>query len=121
MVTFQRTHVYTSDDIRAIADHAGSHFFDDDTMRFFSSRLLSGVYAPDGYEAEEGNRFFFVTSERFGDDAPRHYAVRVMTLASVRDDRPAVDISTVGHYHSSAALARSAAQRESDTIRYCAQ
>ena len=57
MTTYQRSTVHTSDDIRAIADHAGSHFFDAATMRFFSSCLLEGVYAPDGYNAMPGNRF----------------------------------------------------------------
>ena len=117
MTTYQRSTVYTSDDIRAIADHAGSHFFDEATMRFFSSRLLEGVYAPEGYVATPGNRFFFVTSERH-DDNPRHYAVRMVTLGSVRDDRPAVDIITLGDYHASANAARKEAQKLSDEIRY---
>ena len=109
MPTFQRSTVHTVSDIRAIADHAGSFFFSRDTMRFFSSRLLEGVYAPDGYKALPGNRFFFVTSERH-DDNPRHYAVRMATLGSVRDDRPAVDIVTVGEHHATPAEARRAAR-----------
>ena len=117
MPTYQRTHVRNAADLRAIADHAGSYFFSRDTMRFFSSRLLEGVYAPDGYVATPGNRFFFVTSERH-DDNPRHYAVRMVTLGSVRDNRPAVDIVTVGDYHASANAARKEAQRLSDEIRY---
>jgi hypothetical protein len=118
MATYQRNTIHTIDDIIAIADHAGSHFFSRDTMRFFSSRVLSGIYAPDGYEAREGRRFFFVTSERHGDDAPRHYAVRMMTLGAQRDDRAAVDIVTVGDYHSTANAAHKAAQCEADAIRY---
>ena len=117
MTSYQRSTVHTSDDIRAIADHAGSFFFSRDTMRFFSSRLLDGVYAPDGYEALPGHRFFFVTSERH-DDNPRHYTVRMATLGSVRDNRPAVDIVTVGDYHASANAARKEAQKHSDEIRY---
>ena len=117
MPTYQRTHVHSTADIRAIADHAGSYFFSRDTMRFFKSRLLEGVYAPDGYKALPGNRFFFVTSERH-DDNPRHYTVRMATLGSVRDNRPAVDIVTVGDYHASANAARKEAQKRSDEIRY---
>ena len=116
-VRYQRSTVHTAADLRAIADHAGSFFFPRDTMRFFSSRLLEGVYAPDGYEAVPGNRFFFVTSERH-DDNPRHYAVRMVTLGSVRDDRPAVDIVTVGEYRPSAKAARMEAQKRSDELRY---
>lgn len=118
MATYQRNAIYTIDDIIAIADHAGSYFFRRDTMRFFSSRVLSGIYAPDGFDAHEGNRFFFVTSERHGEDAPRHYAVRMMTLGAQRDDRAAVDIVTVGDYHAAAKSAHKAAQGESDAIRF---
>lgn len=111
-VTYQRTRIHSSSDIRAIADNAGSFFFSADTMKFFSSRLLSGAYPLDGAEARPGSRFLFITSERHGDagDTPRHYAVRQMTLGVQRDDRPAVDIVTVGDYHATAAEARAAAR-----------
>ena len=118
MPTYQRNTVHTVDDIRAIADHAGSYFFSPGAMKAFNSRILSGIYAPDGFEAKEGNRFFFVTSERHGDYAPRHYTVRYAVLGSQRDDRPAIDIGTVGDYHDTPAAARKAAQAESDAIRY---
>lgn len=117
MPYYARTTVHNISDIKAIANGAGSHFFDAATMRFFQSRVLDGVYAPDGHDAVEGSRFFFVTSERY-DDNPRHYAVRVLTLLSVRDGRPAVDISTLGDRHETAAQARKAAQFESDTLTY---
>ena len=116
MPTYQRAAIHSTDDIRAVADHAGSHFFSPDTMRFFQSRILSGVWAPDGHQTVEGRRFFFVTSERYGDDAPRHYAVRMMTLGSQRDDRPAVDIVTVGDYHDTARAAHRAAQAEAANL-----
>ena len=109
MPTYQRTHVHTTADLRAIADHAGSFFFSRDTMRFFKSSLLEGVYAPDGYKALPGNRFFFVTSERHGDN-PRHYTVRRAVLGIQRDDRPAIDIATVGEHHATPAEARRAAR-----------
>lgn len=117
MPYYARTTVHNISDIRAITTGAGSHFFDAATMRFFQSRVLEGVYAPDGHDAVEGNRFFFVTSERY-DDNPRHYAVRVLTLQSVRDDRPAVDISTLGGHYDTAYQARKAAQFESETLAY---
>lgn len=112
MPTYQRETIYSADDIRAIADHAGSHFFDRETMRFFDSRLLEGVYpceanritgeSPDTmqanpYAAEVANRFAFVTSER-SDWEGRAYTVRILTLASVRDDRPSVSIDTLGGF-----------------------
>lgn len=108
-VHYQRSTVHTTADLRAIADHAGSYFFSRDTMRFFKSRLLEGVYAPDGHKAMPGNRFFFVTSEAYGDD-PRHYTVRRAVLGSQRDDRPAIDIDTVGEHHATPTEARRAAR-----------
>lgn len=99
MTNYARNAIYTSDDVRAVADHAGSHFFDADTMRFFDSRLLSGVVALDGYETAPGRRFLFVTSERDAySEQPRRYTVRLLTLGTIRDDRPAVEIDTVGGF-----------------------
>ena len=118
MPTYQRTAIYSTDDVIAIADHAGSHFFDTDTMQFFSSRVLPDVWPVEWWTAEEGNRYFFVTSEKHGDDAPRHYAVRMLTLGSQRDNRPAVDIMTVGDYHATARAAKAAAESERDSLRY---
>lgn len=107
MTTYQRTAIHSADDIRAVADGAGSHFFNRDTMRFFQSRLLSGVWILDGNDCKPGHRYLFVTSERY-DDAPRHYTVRIMTLGTVRDNRPAVDIDTLFGPYSSAREARAA-------------
>lgn len=116
--TYQRTAIYNADDIRAIADHAGSYFFTPETMRFFSSRVLSDAWQVDGYETKPGRRYVFVTSEKHGDDTPRHYAVRLATLGTVRDDRPAIDIETVGDYHDTARAAKRAAQALADELRY---
>lgn len=99
MTTYQRSAVHTAADIQAIADHAGS---------FFSSRVLTGIVALDGAKSEPGNRFLFLTSERHGDDQPRHYAVRLATLTTQRDDRPGIDITTVGDHHATAGKARTA-------------
>ena len=119
MTNYQRSAVQTVDDIRAIADHAGSFFFSPETMRCFNSRVLSGVFpssANEGnmHEAKPGSVFYFVTSERHGDDAPRHYAVRRLELGTVRDNRPSADISTVGEYLGSARAARDAAKVAAD-------
>jgi hypothetical protein len=68
-------------DIERANYYAGQHFFERDTMRFFSSRVLDGVY---------GGRYF-VTSERRGfDDYRRAYTIRV-----ARDDG---SIETVGEF-----------------------
>ena len=110
MPTYQRTHVHTVSDLRAIADHAGSFFFfSPGTMRFFKSRVLEGIYPAGDSKAVAGAVFYFVTSEAY-DDAPRHYTVRRAVLGSQRDDRPAIDISTVGGHHATPAEARRAAR-----------
>ena len=109
MPTYQRTHVHTTADLRAIANHAGNFFFSRDIMRFFNSRLLGGVYPANGHEATEGAVFYFVTSEAYEDD-PRHYTVRRAVLGIQRDDRPAINIATVGGHHATPAEARRAAR-----------
>lgn len=116
MVTYQRATVTTSGDVRAIADSAGSNFFDPDTMRFFDSRLLEGVYpaASNGgnpWESREGSQFAFVTSDS-NEWEGRKYSVRILTLSSQRDNRPAVDISSLDSAYrlDTAAQARRAAK-----------
>lgn len=109
MTTYQRSTVHTVADIRAIADHAGSFFFSRDTMRFFNSRLLEGIYPGGDSKAVPGAVFYFVTSEAYGDD-PRHYTVRRAVLGNQRDDRPAIDIDTVGEHHATPSEARRAAR-----------
>lgn len=64
----------TMDEIRNANRNAGSHWFDPDTLRFFSSRISDSVYEGPG-------GIFFVTSEQrkgWGSipDAPRLYSVR---------------------------------------------
>ena len=115
MATYQHATVTSAASIRAIADGAGSHFFDADTMRFFNSRLLEGVYPAETnngkWDARTGNAFYFVTSER-PDWAPRHYTVRKMTLTTVRGGRAAVEIGTVDEFYAmtTAREAKKAAQ-----------
>ncbi len=68
------------DDLRRYAQESGSHFFDQETMRFFGSRL-SGDVVPVGL------RVYFITSEQDkprGEfppawDGARRYTVRYMT------------------------------------------
>lgn len=61
----------TIQEIKAANKAAEQHFFDEDTMRFFRSRVESGVI---------GGRYF-ITSEQFvGSDEiaqPRRYTIRV--------------------------------------------
>lgn len=116
MTTYQRSSIYTVADIEAVADHAGSYFFKSDTMRFFKSRILSGIIALDGHKSVPGARFLFVTSERYGDN-PRHYSVRMATLGTQRDDRPHVDInSNFDEHYATAAQARKAMREYANSL-----
>jgi hypothetical protein len=75
----------------------GSHFFDADTLRFFRSRILPTVHVG-------ATHAYFVTSERYDDDAPRLYTVRSCDVSG--------DCGTVGEfqgYQTSASAQRAAA------------
>lgn len=93
MTTYQRACIATTDDLIAVADHAGSHFFSADTMKWWGTRVLSTVLPLDGAETKPGRRYVFVTSDMMGDT--RRYSVRMATLSTVRDDRPAVEFDTL--------------------------
>lgn len=70
-------------EIKERAAHAGSHFFDKDTMEFFDSRVGRAVF---------GGRYF-ITSEQFhhGDGSqPRKW--------TIREAHPNGDITTVGTF-----------------------
>jgi hypothetical protein len=86
----------TIDDIKTANRVAGMHFFDADTLRFFNSRILDGVY---------GGRYF-VTSER----RPRSKEPRLYTVREASADG---GITTVGMFQGyvSAKAARRAAEK----------
>lgn len=83
-------------DIQRANAEAGQHYFEPDTMRFFSSRVSAGVH---------GGRYF-VTGERRGfDDYRRAYTVRIALDSG--------HVETVGEFlaYSSSAAAHRAAER----------
>jgi len=53
-------------DIKRNNKKAGYHFFDKDTMRFFNSRIETGLYKDNT----------FITSEQFDYNSPREYTIR---------------------------------------------
>lgn len=57
---------------RAYGPGEGRHWFDPSTMRFFRCRLPAN-----GYRAEHGDGYYFVSSEQ-GPDGVRKYTVREM-------------------------------------------
>lgn len=98
MTTYQRACITTTDDLIAVSDHAGSHFFSADTMKWFGTRVLSPLIPLDGAETKPGRRYVFITSDRMGEE--RIYSVRVATLGTVRDDRPAIEFDVVERFAS---------------------
>ena len=76
------------------------HYFDDDTMRFFDSRI--------GPARMVGDVYYFITSERNGTSNPRLFSLRCMSFdeASVANNAM---VNTVGEFQQyatrSAALA----------------
>lgn len=72
--------------LKAAAKNAGSHFFDKGAMRFFNSKIETGML--------QGR--YFVTSEQFDDESPRLYSARIVT----RDDdaTPGLMIDTLGDF-----------------------
>ena len=66
-----------------------SHFFDRDSMRFFKSRVQTGVYGEHGQ--------YFITSER----SPSR--VTAYTVRMVTEDG---QVETIGEFHSHSTLAK---------------
>jgi len=72
----------TITDLKEANREAGLHFFDRDTMRFFKSKVESGMYA--------GR--YFITSEQ-GPHGPRKYTIR-----EARSDAAVIDASNFMQY-----------------------
>lgn len=95
-------------EIKAAVRDGGSHFFDDDTMKFFGSRVEQGVYGPGGH--------VFITSER-GPDYPGHRVGRRWTVREVVErESGRLCVDTVGNFMQFSTLsgARRAAKSYAD-------
>lgn len=118
MTGYARSHITSSEDLRAVVSATGNHFFSPDTMRFFDSRLLDFIVPLHSnaklraYEAVAGHGFVFVTSERyrppFDEPEPRLYTARLLTL----EPAGKVCVDTLGEFqeHRTAQAAKNAAQ-----------
>ena len=101
-----------STDLVRVAREMGSHFFDTETMRFFSSRLLPAVY----------RGALFVTSEQDDSGAvwegSRRFTVRRFQITGGN-----IDIQTVGEFgeYATEELATEAARRLSVGYKVCAE
>lgn len=77
-----KTTFKTLAEFKAAYKKTGMHFFDRKTMRFFNTRIESGLL--------KGK--YFITSEAFKESQPRLY-----TLREIQDD---LQIKTVGQFNS---------------------
>lgn len=112
--------IYSIDDLRKAASDLGSHYFDADTMRFFHSRVLEGIYRPSIDESPRAG--LFVTSEAnrtpYYPDEPRRYSVRRFTITRTTREGTGheidvIEFDTVGEfqqYTTARAAKRAAAQ-----------
>lgn len=83
-------------DLTRMAKRAGSHFFDDDTLKFFGSRLLGAPRLVSRSDDRLRAVYVGVTSEYDGfDRRGREYRVRVFRFSShtaIRDDGRTLDL-----------------------------
>jgi len=64
--------IHDIDDLKRAHAGTGGYFFSKDTMKFFASRVLEGIY-------RVGDHILFCTSEKkCFDDATREYSIRTM-------------------------------------------
>lgn len=78
--------IYTVSQLKAAVTLTGSHFFDKDTMRFFSSRVAPGILHTD-------RGIVFITSEQFV--SPYHAEPRMYTLRLFTEEG---DIKELGEF-----------------------
>lgn len=98
------TTLHTVADVRAAVKAAGSHWFDRDTIRFWGTRVRSGLYA--------GR--IFVTGEHNYSRTSTRYSVRLATVTP-----EGFDIDTIGKFQAFAdvADARDYARRAAAALR----
>lgn len=91
--------MFTINDIQKANRDNGGHWFDPDSLRFFRSRIGSDVFQGPG-------GIYFVSSERYSDEAARLYSVRTFDPATG-------NIGTAGEFqqYRSGSTARRAARK----------
>ena len=75
------------DYIKAKAEQAGNHFFDEDAMRFWDSRVL-----PSSFVKVTGDVYRFVTSEKNW-QSDRRYTIREVDMRNGR-----FVVNTIGNF-----------------------
>jgi len=101
MKEFIKSGNYLEDEVRRRADKGSPHFFDKDTMRFFSSRISELMW-------KDANRnIWFITSEQDKGTTQHAGSVRAFTVRKIDEGG---DINKVGDFqgHSTLSEARQA-------------
>lgn len=72
--------------MKVAVSNAGSHWFDKGTMKFFNSKVETGIL----------QKRFFISSERMELSEPKKYTIRYFVRDN--DATPALDCHTVGEF-----------------------
>lgn len=62
---------------KAISERNGQHWFDEDVMRYFNSRVLESSWTK-----IDDDTYRFISSERMNFNSPRLYTVRQFTIST---------------------------------------
>mgnify|MGYP001584311663 FL=1 len=86
---------YLEDEVRKRAEKHGSHFFDADSMRFFSSRVSELMWSEGDMKNYENESIYFITSEADRGHIQHSGSVRAYTVRKIDRDG---DIDTIGEF-----------------------
>lgn len=86
---------YLEDEVKRRAEKHHSHFFDKDTMRFFSSRVSELMWVDGDRKDYQTNPIYFITSEQDRGPYQHSGSVRAFTIRRIDADG---DIDTIGDF-----------------------
>lgn len=119
MTTRPFEQILSISDLKHTAKELGSFFFTPGAMQFFNSRVPNFIATVDDTNG------FFITSEQYGEDAPRHFQVREYSInRTVREyDQRIMDtlsIDTIGAKHETLHRAKAEARKLANVKKYLA-
>ncbi len=101
MKEFNDSGNYFEDEVRRRSDAKGGHFFDKDSMRFFSSRISELMWQVGNVSDYKTNDIYFITSEQDRGGYEHSGSVRAYTIRKADADG---DIDTVSEFQEFATL-----------------
>lgn len=119
MTTRPFSQILSISDLKHTAKELGSFFFTPGAMSFFNSRVPNFIVTVDDSNG------FFITSEQYGEDAPRHFQVReYFVTRTLRDSDQRImdklEIDTIGAKFDTLAKAKTEARKLADVKKYLA-